>query len=217
MRSRARNFARVNKWPEENATSLDVAKLATYRLLWLHRQTRRAVRGRDRDAAVLLARSSVETCILGFYCLHQADAGLQGEDEDHHGGRVRGSAGGFDGQAQAAGRGQAGDGDRPGLFVLADRRLTLEEFEPREATMRLYRGDELVSDGDGAACLGDPLSALGWLARTAREFGEPLRTGQIILSGALGPMVPAPPGSRFCAEIRPLGEVTATFCEEENS
>ena len=109
------------------------------------------------------------------------------------------------------------DNASSGLFVLADRRLTLEEFEPRTASMRLYRGDELVSDGDGAACLGDPLSALGWLARTAREFGEPLRTGQIILSGALGPMVPAPPGSRFRAEIRPLGEVTATFCEEENS
>ena len=109
------------------------------------------------------------------------------------------------------------DNASSGLFVLADRRLTLEEFEPREATMRLYRSDELVSDGDGAACLGDPLSALGWLARTAREFGEPLRTGQIILSGALGPMVPAPPGSRFRAEIRPLGEVTATFCEQENS
>jgi hypothetical protein len=77
MRSRARNLARVDKWPEENATSLDAAKLATCRLLWLQRQTRRAVRGRHRDAAVLLARSSVESCVLGFYCLHQADAPAQ--------------------------------------------------------------------------------------------------------------------------------------------
>jgi 2-keto-4-pentenoate hydratase len=73
-----------------------------------------------------------------------------------------------------------------------------------------------------AACTGraaapDPLTALGWLARTAREFGDPLCAGQIILSGALGPMVPAPSGSRFRAEIDPLGEVTATFCEEETS
>ena len=109
------------------------------------------------------------------------------------------------------------DNASSGLFVLAGRRLTLEEFEPRDANMRLYRGDELVSEGNGAACLGDPLTALGWLARTAREFGDPLRAGQIILSGALGPMVPAPSGSRFRAEINPLGEVTATFCEEENS
>ncbi|HEX9528072.1 MAG TPA: hypothetical protein VF951_11285, partial [Streptosporangiaceae bacterium] len=35
---------------------------------------RRAVRGRHREAAALLARSTVETCILGLYCLHDDDA-----------------------------------------------------------------------------------------------------------------------------------------------
>ena len=49
---------------------------------------------------------------------------------------------------------------------------------------------EVVSTGNGAACLGDPLAALAWLARTAREFGNPLRAGQVVLSGALGPMRP---------------------------
>ena len=77
MRSRARKLARCGPWPEESSTSLDVAKLAVLRLLWLQRQTRRAVRGRHREAAVLLARSSVETCILGFYCLHEPGAPAQ--------------------------------------------------------------------------------------------------------------------------------------------
>jgi 2-keto-4-pentenoate hydratase len=103
------------------------------------------------------------------------------------------------------------DNASSGLFVLAERRLTLDEFEPREVTMRLYADDRPVSEGNGAACLGDPLNALAWLARTAREFGEPLRAGQVILSGALGPMVPTPPGTRIRAEIGPLGEVTAVF------
>ncbi|WP_433346119.1 2-keto-4-pentenoate hydratase [Microtetraspora malaysiensis] len=107
------------------------------------------------------------------------------------------------------------DNASSGLFVLGTRRLTLDEFEPREVTMRLFAGDDLVSEGDGAACLGDPLTALAWLARTAREFGEPLHAGQVVLSGALGPMVPAPPGTRIRAEIGPLGEVAATFSEEE--
>ncbi|MFK4102876.1 2-keto-4-pentenoate hydratase [Streptomyces sp. NPDC019531] len=109
------------------------------------------------------------------------------------------------------------DNASSGLFVLAEHRLTLDEFEPREATMRLYADDVLVSEGSGAACLGDPLSALAWLARTALAFGEPLRAGQVVLSGALGPMVPAPPGTRIRAEIGPLGEVTAVFSEKRGS
>ncbi|RKT87167.1 2-keto-4-pentenoate hydratase [Saccharopolyspora antimicrobica] len=103
------------------------------------------------------------------------------------------------------------DNASSGLFVLADRRFSLDEFEPRNTTMRLYADGELVSEGDGTACLGDPLAALAWLARTARSLGDPLRAGQIVLSGALGPLVPASPGMRFRAEIDPLGEVTATF------
>lgn len=109
------------------------------------------------------------------------------------------------------------DNASSGLFVLAGHRLTLDEFEPRETTMRLYADDVLVSEGNGAACLGDPLHALAWLARTAREFGDPLRAGQVVLSGALGPMVPAPPGTRVRAEIGPLGEVTAAFSEKRDA
>ena len=109
------------------------------------------------------------------------------------------------------------DNASSGLFVLADKRLTLDEFEPRDATMRLSAHGDVVSEGSGADCLGDPVNALAWLARTARSFGAPLRAGQIVLSGALGPMVPAPPGTRIRAEIGPLGPVTATFSTEESS
>ncbi|MBK3573910.1 fumarylacetoacetate hydrolase family protein [Streptomyces sp. MBT65] len=109
------------------------------------------------------------------------------------------------------------DNASSGLFVLAEHRLTLDDFEPRETSMRLYADDVLVSEGNGAACLGDPLNALAWLARTAREFGDPLRAGQVVLSGALGPMVPTPPGTRIRAEISSLGEVTAVFSEKSSA
>ncbi|HEX3205789.1 MAG TPA: fumarylacetoacetate hydrolase family protein, partial [Propionibacteriaceae bacterium] len=91
------------------------------------------------------------------------------------------------------------------------------DFDPRNATMRMYVNDNLVSEGSGSACLGDPLNALAWLARTAASFGDPLRAGQVILSGALGPMVATPPGTRIRAEIAPLGEVSATFSRKEQS
>src|SRR3954470_14650582 len=103
------------------------------------------------------------------------------------------------------------DNASSGLFVLGERRLTLEEFEPVEVRMVLRLGNEVVSEGSGAACLGDPLLALAWLARTAADLGDPLRAGQIVLSGALGPMVATPPGSSVSADLGPLGPVTATF------
>jgi 2-keto-4-pentenoate hydratase len=103
------------------------------------------------------------------------------------------------------------DNASSGLFVLAGHQLGLGEFEPAAVSMRLYADGEPVSQGDGAACLGDPLIALAWLARTVRGLGDPLRAGQIVLSGALGPMVAVAPATRFHAEIGSLGHVSATF------
>jgi hypothetical protein len=56
------------------ATGEDSAMLALRRLLWLQRQTRRAVRGRQREAAMMLARVTVETTITGLYSLYEPDA-----------------------------------------------------------------------------------------------------------------------------------------------
>ncbi|MCL2533752.1 MAG: fumarylacetoacetate hydrolase family protein [Nocardiaceae bacterium] len=108
------------------------------------------------------------------------------------------------------------DNASSGLYVLGDNWVTLDEFEPKDVVMKMYADDELVSEGNGEACLGDPLIALQWLARTAREYGEPLRAGQVVLSGALGPMVPAAPGVTIRAELSTLGTVTAVFSRKES-
>ncbi|MEU6261487.1 fumarylacetoacetate hydrolase family protein [Streptomyces sp. NPDC047043] len=103
------------------------------------------------------------------------------------------------------------DNASSGLFVLGAEQVTLDGFEPRDATMTMTLDGSEASTGNGAACLGDPLEALLWLARAAREFGEPLRAGQVVLSGALGPLVPVGPGAVVHAEISGLGSVSATF------
>jgi 2-keto-4-pentenoate hydratase len=109
------------------------------------------------------------------------------------------------------------DNASSGLFILAQRRLGLDDFEPREVEMTLTLDGTVASTGRGDACLGDPLAALAWLARTVARFGEPLRAGEVVLSGALGPMIVVGPGSRIAAEIGPLGRVEASFTHEENS
>lgn len=72
---------------------------------------------------------------------------------------------------------------------------------------------ERISVGVGAACLGDPLSALWWLARTMARVGCPLKEGDTVMSGALGPMVPATMGDVVKAKISGLGSVRAAFAK----
>ncbi|WP_374348656.1 2-keto-4-pentenoate hydratase [Phenylobacterium sp.] len=74
--------------------------------------------------------------------------------------------------------------------------------------MRMTRDGQTISEGRGAATLGDPLNALAWLADTAVTYGEPLRAGEIVLAGALGPMVGLTPGD-YAIEIE--GFATLSF------
>ncbi len=106
------------------------------------------------------------------------------------------------------------DNASSGAYVLGPERVRLDAFEPREAAMTMTIDGETVSTGTGAACLGDPLAALAWLAGRARELGDPLRAGQVVLSGALGPMRPLARGQRVRATITGLGAVSFTYGEQ---
>ncbi|MEU3712622.1 fumarylacetoacetate hydrolase family protein [Streptomyces catenulae] len=75
--------------------------------------------------------------------------------------------------------------------------------------MALDHRGETVSTGSGAACLGTPVAAVTWLARAAARRGDPLRAGDLVLSGALGPMVPVTGPGVFRARLDGLGEVHA--------
>jgi len=74
MRRAASHPVTLREWPGMEATSEQVAQLAMLRLLYLQVQVRRAVRLRQREAAVMLARASVETLILGLYCMRVPEA-----------------------------------------------------------------------------------------------------------------------------------------------
>ncbi len=103
------------------------------------------------------------------------------------------------------------DNASSGLFTLGAARRRLDQFEPLNTVMTMTIDGKQASAGRGSACLDDPLNALAWLARTAIEYGDPLRAGHIVLSGALGPMAVVPPGAHVSAHITGLGRVSAEF------
>lgn len=94
------------------------------------------------------------------------------------------------------------DNASSGLFVLGTDEVALDADALREVTVTMTDGATELSSGQGSACLGSPLAALAWVARTLADLGTPLRAGEVVLSGALGPMVDALPGHRYVATFR---------------
>ena len=105
------------------------------------------------------------------------------------------------------------DNASSGLFVLGSRPVPLSAFDPRLCGMVLERRGDPVSTGAGAACLGNPLTAALWLARKMVEVGSPLKEGDIVLSGSLGPLVPVEAGDVLELRVHGVGDVRAVFEE----
>jgi 2-keto-4-pentenoate hydratase len=103
------------------------------------------------------------------------------------------------------------DNASSGRFVLGARRCRLSDVDLVGCKMSMLRDGTEVSSGSGAACLGSPLIAAVWLADMMVKRGRPLQEGDIILSGALGPMVAARPGNAFEGRIDGFGTVRASF------
>jgi 2-keto-4-pentenoate hydratase len=105
------------------------------------------------------------------------------------------------------------DNGSSAFFVLSDDGKPLSGLDIYTCGMVMEVNGEIASLGVGAAALGHPINAATWLARTLAERGDPLRAGDILLSGALGPMVALNAGDQVRALIGGVGEARFTFAK----
>ncbi|MED1470373.1 2-keto-4-pentenoate hydratase [Bacillus salipaludis] len=95
--------------------------------------------------------------------------------------------------------------------VVGDKFTELDGVDLRAVGMSLFKNEELLATGAGAAALGHPAHAIAWLANKLHEFGISLKKDEIILPGALSAAVPVEAGDTIKADFGALGSVTVHF------
>lgn len=106
------------------------------------------------------------------------------------------------------------DNGSSAFFVLGREPRSLSGLDLWSCGGVLEFNGEIRSTGVGAACLGGPLHAAAWLARTLAALGDGLKAGDVVLTGAIAPMVSLTPGDVVRGTIGGLGSVGFTFGEE---
>jgi 2-keto-4-pentenoate hydratase len=96
-------------------------------------------------------------------------------------------------------------------FVLGPERVAPKDIDIKSIDAILTRNGELVAKGRSDAVLGNPVTAVAWLARKVESFGVRLRKGDIVLPGSCTRAIDARPGDQFLAEFDGLGSVRLTF------
>lgn len=100
-----------------------------------------------------------------------------------------------------------------GLYVLGASPVQLDRIDLKMCGMVLEQNGEVGSTGAGRACLGNPLHAVQWLAKIMVAAGQPLKAGDVVLSGALGPMVSVKAGDHIEVRISGVGSVSVRFAQ----
>ncbi|MDH6196203.1 2-keto-4-pentenoate hydratase [Mycobacterium frederiksbergense] len=96
-------------------------------------------------------------------------------------------------------------------WVLGEARVSPKDIDICNIDAVLINNGEVVAKGRSDAVLGNPVTAVAWLARKVEQFGVRLKAGDVVLPGACMRAIDAPPGSDFVAEFAGLGSVHLSF------
>ncbi len=96
-------------------------------------------------------------------------------------------------------------------FVLGVQRVSPKDIDITAIDAVLTRNGEVVAEGRSDAVLGNPVTAVAWLARKVDGFGVRLRAGDIVLPGSCTRAIDVRPGDDFVADFAGLGSVRLSF------
>lgn len=96
-------------------------------------------------------------------------------------------------------------------FVLGPERVKPADLDLSSIEARLTCNGEQVAEGRSDAVLGNPVTAVAWLARKVASFGVRLEAGHVVLPGSVHRAIDATPGDGFVADFDGLGSVSLSF------
>jgi len=96
-------------------------------------------------------------------------------------------------------------------WVLGPQRVSPKDIDIKTIDAVLTRNGEVVAEGRSDAVLGNPVTAVAWLARKVDSFGVRLKAGDIVLPGSCTRAIDARPGDKFVADFAGLGSVRLSF------
>jgi 2-keto-4-pentenoate hydratase len=96
-------------------------------------------------------------------------------------------------------------------FVLGPEQVSPHDVDLRAIDAVLVRNGEKVAEGRSDAVLGNPVTAVAWLADKVAGFGVTLEAGHVILPGSVHRAIDVRPGDGFVADFEGFGSVQLNF------
>lgn len=96
-------------------------------------------------------------------------------------------------------------------FILGKQRVRPSAIDIKAIDAVLTCNGERIAEGRSDAVLGNPVTAVAWLAQKVETFGVRLKAGDIVLPGSCTRAIDAHPGDHFRAEFSGLGSVSLEF------
>ncbi|WP_099020530.1 2-keto-4-pentenoate hydratase [Mycolicibacterium palauense] len=96
-------------------------------------------------------------------------------------------------------------------WVLGKERVSPKDIDITAIDAVLRCNGEVIAEGRSDAVLGNPVTAVAWLARKVDSFGVRLRAGDVVLPGSCTRAIDARPGDSFVADFTGLGSVHLSF------
>ena len=97
--------------------------------------------------------------------------------------------------------------------VLGGMRTSLDSFDPRLVGAVLRRNGEVIDTGSSGAVLGNPVTAVAWLANKLAVFGTSLEAGHVILPGSCTAAHQVIARDHVRADFDGLGSVEVRFAD----